>query len=342
MPGATATRVLPSSRTREPIDPELNRAAIAAASTRVVVMPRNWKYARFRTTFKIDASSVQDAVIRSVRLGRERGRWPSRPPVRDRMPDRQWRWLQARFDLPEVTPEGVDIRAYLEILSIHLREARVGESRQPPLRLKQRQLAAIRSATVGAPMPRLHTKVAELLAGMGMLDKRFGGRDPAKYRTALAYILTASHVTELIRDWAEWAVMFGAAQRSHDRLHGGESSLAEVAAVSDLITFTRDVLAEPDANWFGVSTRDKRIIGTGRRARVEAVEKPIAGWQTHFIRAFLALAGLRDSRGRPLRLAAVRQRVERCRDKMEAGVAAGYGATALWEFLEARTRVFRA
>jgi hypothetical protein len=293
---------------------------------------------RFRASVAVDATSMRDAMRRAALTSTLLGLRPSRPPVWDRMPDTDWRSLQTEFQLPDVTSDGVDVRAYLEHLWAKLREGLAEEGRQVPLRAKQDQLKALLLLKIGDPMPRLVPDVAGLLAGMGMLDLQFGNRDTATYRTLLTYVCMQERVTLLIHDWAAWVAMFGAFRRSHIVLHGGSSSLAEVTATSELIHFLDDILEWEDSNWASESTKEKRVIGSGRRARIEPVYRPIGGRQTQFIRAFLTLAGVRNTYGDELSLAQARQRILRCSHKMRAGVDAGLGENALWEFLKRRHR----
>jgi hypothetical protein len=296
-------------------------------------MTRTANSRRFRGFLKLDATAVQLAVLRDSQTSRQRKRWPARPPRWDHMPDRYWFWLQSTFNLPNITPNGVDTRAYVEHLWSKLRDDLSAERRTSPIRKTHNELRTLLASKVGDRMPPLCGEVVGLLAGMGMLDRRFGSRDIAKHRAAVAYISTHKCVTELIRDWAAWVAQFGAFKRSHRVLHGGKSSLAEVAAVSELINFTRHILDEPDANWTGISTREKRLSGTKNRHRIEIIYRPIGGWQTRFIRMVLTMAGVRNGIGGFLTLAQVRQRIERCRRKMTEGAAAGHGENALWEFL---------
>lgn len=282
---------------------------------------------------------MQLALLRNVWESRARKCWPMPPFGLGRMPDRYRSHLLLRYDIPQLTANGYDVGAYLDHLWGKLLSSKADEERQPTLRSQQRQLHKLRHAAVGARMPRLSPWLAGRLAGMAMLDRRFGSRCTPTYRAALVYVYTQEWVTDLICDWVGWVAMFGVANRSHDKLHGGNSSLAEVSALSELINFTREILRKDDANWVSVSSSEKRQVGSGRRTRMETVDRPIAGWQTRFIRDFLTLAGIRDQHGRMLSLAAARQRVERCRKQMRSGVAAGRGPNALGEFLEARASV---
>ena len=295
------------------------------------------KAVRVRAKLGVELSSFVNAQTTNA----QGNPWPARPPVWDRMPDPYWEWLRDQFDLPEITVDGCDVRSYLENWRAKLRESRALEHRQPPLRMIRNDLMRIVEVGIGGRMPRLRPALAARLAGMGMLDRRFGAQDPATLRGILSYILAQERVTEPIHEWAAWILHLGGASRTHIRLHGGTSSLAEVSATSELINFTRHVLREPDSNWVGESTSAKHQVGSGRRAKIEVTYRTIAGRQTRLVRALLHLAGVRDPNGFPLKLPQVRQRIERCRTKIAEGEAAGYLPNALWEFLEKRTPLQR-
>jgi hypothetical protein len=299
-----------------------------------------------------DGLELLKSIVRSTAAARRAGQWPSEPyrptpppspfdnlriyrPEGERLSDGEWMLLKRFGDLPEQTPNGIDVRAYLGQIAAKLRSGRRDADARPNVDRLKKELDRLLQLQIGEPMPRLTPAMAYILAGMAMLDRSVGQGNVGAWHDCLDYVYRVKIVTPQICSWISRAREGGACQRDHDRLHSRSSSLAEVAAASEFLNFLENELGERRRPWAAKSRR-KKAVGTKNRQRIVEDETQIANNQVRLVRALLTLVGVRSENGSYLTLGATRQRMWRYQNDMRAGFAEGRGHNALWKFFKKR------
>jgi hypothetical protein len=277
----------------------------------------------FGISVRVNFSDMHAAIVRNIGEASASCSWPGRPHPSDRIADTKLNDLKAVYTIPPIARGILNPINLLEHALVHGKEAIEAERRAPDLDLRRRQVEMIATSSVGDPIPSgLENDVYHLLTGIAVRDLRLGANDWSRIAEIGDHVRGVTVVTELVRDWATWLIMFGSTSRRSHRKHGGGSIQAELTVVSTLLNFWIDDLGREPKTW--VSARDAHSAAELTCFVRDCLH--IAGVNAHTaaMRRKIGLAPTRPPlSSRPITLYDAHQRILRVKKEFRAAEAAG-------------------